>query len=151
MLLTRPFDQYAEATRDDMVREGMTVIGELVRTSRLDLGLSQRQLAWRVSMSQSTISRLESGTLRGMRLQRLALVLGVLRLDPRSVHFGEPPAPRRRLPGQTSESTLRLTDPLRRRPYSYYSEWHLVAETSSRVGAQVSPEIARDARAAGQS
>lgn len=113
MLLTRPFDQHAGATRDALVDEGMTVIGELVRTNRLGLGLSQRQLAWRASMSQSTISRLESGTLRGMRLPRLALLIGVLRLDPRSVHFGEPPAPRRRLPGQTAESVLHRPDPLR--------------------------------------
>ena len=113
MLLTRPFDQFAQATRDDTLREGMNAIGDLVRTRRLDVGLSQRQLAWRVSMSQSTISRLESGTLRGMRLPRLALIIGTLRLDPRSVFSGEPPAPNRRLPGQTSESTFQVAASLR--------------------------------------
>ncbi|MEO8469744.1 MAG: helix-turn-helix transcriptional regulator [Chloroflexota bacterium] len=113
MHLTRPFDQFAAATHEEIVHAGMALIGDLVRTSRLDLGLSQRQLAWRVSMSQSTISRLESGTLRGMRLPRLALVIGVLRLDPRSAHLGQPPAPRRRLPGQTAETTLRQRAPLR--------------------------------------
>ena len=113
MLLTRPFDRGAEATRDDMIREGMNAVGDLVRTSRLNLGLSQRQVAWRVTMSQSTISRLESGTLRGMRLPKLALIIGALRLDPRFVRSGEPPAPRRRLPGQMSESTFRSAAPLR--------------------------------------
>lgn len=113
MLPTRPFDRGADATLEGLIREGMTAVGDLVRTSRLNLGLSQRQLAWRVGMSQSTISRLESGTLRGMRLPKLALIIGALRLDPRFTRSGEPPAPRRRLPGQMSESTFRSAAPLR--------------------------------------
>lgn len=133
MLLTRPFDQGAEASRDDMIHEGMTAVGDLVRSSRLNLGLSQRQLAWGVGMSQSTISRLESGTLRGMRLPKLALIIGAVRLDPRFIRSGEPPAPRRRLPGQMPESTVRSAARLRRPAF-------VLPRVASCDGDRVSPD-----------
>lgn len=102
----RPFDQGTDTTRDDALRAGAIEIGDAVRDLRLEAGLSQRQLAWRVGFSQSTISRLETGSLRGLRFMNLALIVGALRLDPRIAlrpifdPRGAPPAPRRRLPGQ---------------------------------------------------
>lgn len=100
MLTWRPFDQGITATRDDAIRAGLAAIGESMLDGRLGVGLSQRQLAWRVGLSQSTISRLETGSLRGLRLKNLALIIGALRLDPRFVQPDEPAPPRRRLPGQ---------------------------------------------------
>ena len=78
---------------------GMLVIGSAIRDARLRLGLTQRQLAWRSAMAQSTLSKLERGHLRGMRLRTLARLIGVLRARP-NAHPGEPPPSQRRLPGQ---------------------------------------------------
>lgn len=58
-------------TRDDEPDDQMVLFGELVRTWRLDHGLSQRQLADRVGLNQSTISRLERGRSPGLPLYRL--------------------------------------------------------------------------------
>jgi transcriptional regulator with XRE-family HTH domain len=79
---------------------GTRVIGAGVRAGRLRLGWSQRQLAWRVGVSQSAISRLESGTLQGMRLRTLARIVGVLEASPGYAFPDSLPAPTRRLPGQ---------------------------------------------------
>ncbi len=79
---------------------GIKVIGAGVRSARLALGMSQRQLSWRVRVSQSTISRLETGTLHGMRLRTLARIVGVITRRP-GYRFPEGPAPpSRRMPGQ---------------------------------------------------
>jgi transcriptional regulator with XRE-family HTH domain len=96
---------------DSAVSVGLRVIGDLVREARLRRNLTQRQLAWSALLAQSTISRLETGRLHGMRLRTLAAILGVLRTNPkgsasagwcRAGHgFPEPSAPRRRLPRQT--------------------------------------------------
>ena len=83
-------------------RAGALIIGSAVRDARLRLGLSQRQLAWRSRLAQSTISRLETGRLKGMRLRTLAGIIGVLRASPNFRRPDEPPRPKRRLPGQPS-------------------------------------------------
>jgi transcriptional regulator with XRE-family HTH domain len=57
---------------------GMSRIGELVRLRRRASGLSQRALADRCGLNQSTICRLERGQLRTFRLRNLALVFGIL-------------------------------------------------------------------------
>ena len=95
---------------DSAVRVGLRVIGDIVREARLRRNLTQRQLAWQALLTQSTISRLETGHLRGMRLRTLAAIIGVLRMNPKGrmsdqwhsnpPGFPEPPAPRRRLPRQ---------------------------------------------------
>ncbi|MBI2775794.1 MAG: helix-turn-helix transcriptional regulator [Chloroflexi bacterium] len=79
---------------------GRGLIGHAVRTGRLRLGWSQRQLAWSSLLAQSTISKLESGKLQGMRYSTLVRVLGVLTLDPGFRLPDGPASPRRRLPGQ---------------------------------------------------
>jgi transcriptional regulator with XRE-family HTH domain len=95
---------------DSAVRVGLLVIGGIVRDARLRRNLTQRQLAWQALLTQSTISRLETGRLQGMRLRTLAAIIGVLRMNPKGrasdgwkatgPAFPEPPAPRRRLPRQ---------------------------------------------------
>jgi transcriptional regulator with XRE-family HTH domain len=57
---------------------GLDVIGLLIRDGRRACGLSQRGLAARVGLNQSTISRLETGQLRGLRLKTLARIFGIL-------------------------------------------------------------------------
>jgi transcriptional regulator with XRE-family HTH domain len=79
---------------------GRRIIGAAVREARLGRGLSQRQLAWRSLLAQSTISKLETGRLRGMRLQSLARLFGVLRVGVSLGGLPEPSPPRRRLPGR---------------------------------------------------
>jgi len=64
---------------DESVQAGMLFIGGLVREARHHRHMTQRQLAWASTLSQSTISKLETGRLRGMRLRTLAAIIGVLR------------------------------------------------------------------------
>ena len=77
---------------------GLRAIGTSVRRARLGQGMSQRQLGWRAGLNQSTISRLESGRLRTMRMVTLARIVGILRLGPDRLFPGEPAASTRRLP-----------------------------------------------------
>lgn len=81
---------------DSAVRVGLRVIGGLVRDARLHRNLTQRQLAWTAGFAQSTISKLETGRLQGMRLRTLAAIIGVLRMNPKT----QTPEATRRLPGQ---------------------------------------------------
>jgi len=79
---------------------GRSTIGRAVRQFRLANGWSQRQLGWMVGVHQSTIARLEAGTLSGMRLSNLARIIGQLSVPPDALLLGQgPPAPTRRLPG----------------------------------------------------
>jgi DNA-binding XRE family transcriptional regulator len=63
---------------DPVVRNGLAIIASLVRQGRRGAGITQQQLAWAAEVHQSTISRLERGHLRAMRLVRLARVVGTL-------------------------------------------------------------------------
>ena len=79
---------------------GRSNLGRAVRQYRLSNGWSQRQLAWLVGVHQSTVARLELGTLTGMRLSTLARILGQLSAPPDALLLQQgPPAPTRRLPG----------------------------------------------------
>jgi DNA-binding XRE family transcriptional regulator len=60
------------------VEIGLEFLGQLVLRMRRSAGLSQRALAARAGVHQSTISRLERGQLRALGLLRLAAILGVL-------------------------------------------------------------------------
>jgi transcriptional regulator with XRE-family HTH domain len=56
----------------------LQLIGRQVRDSRHALGWSQRELARRVHLSQSTISRVEHGRNRTLKLSRFARLVVVL-------------------------------------------------------------------------
>ena len=71
---------------------GMAIIGAGVRAGRLRLSLTQQRLGARVGVSQSAISRLETGTLQGLRLRTLARIVGVLQTAPGSFAFPDGPA-----------------------------------------------------------
>ena len=54
-------------------------LGFIIRSARLRLGYSQRQLERLSGVDQTTISRLENGRLRSLRLVRLAALFEALR------------------------------------------------------------------------
>jgi len=79
---------------------GRAAIGRAIRQFRHANGWSQRQLGWLVGVHQSTVARLEAGTLSGMRLSNLARILGQLSVPPDALLLQQgPPPPTRRLPG----------------------------------------------------
>jgi DNA-binding Xre family transcriptional regulator len=57
---------------------GWTAIGRTVRMARAELGWTQAKLAARTGVHQSTISRLETGVLTGLRWARFAAIIGAL-------------------------------------------------------------------------
>ena len=62
-------------TRDDEPDFQILQFGVLVRRWRVAHGLSQRRLADKVGLNQSSISRLERGQLPGLTLWRLMPIL----------------------------------------------------------------------------
>ena len=65
-------------TPPGLVAIGMVVLGRWVRDARVMAGMTQAQLARLAGMHQTTLSRLECGKLEGLRLHRLAALIGVL-------------------------------------------------------------------------
>jgi transcriptional regulator with XRE-family HTH domain len=63
---------------DAGTREAMQVLGGVLRQLRTERGLSQRRLARRCGLSQSTISRLECGLAEGVRVAWVARLLAGL-------------------------------------------------------------------------
>jgi transcriptional regulator with XRE-family HTH domain len=59
----------------------MTVAGSLLKTARFDLGISQRELADRAGVAQSTIARIESGR-TDTGLENLYRILAAIGLEP---------------------------------------------------------------------
>lgn len=83
----------------DAERAGLRIIGRAVADGRLARHMTQTRLGYRVGLHQSTISRLETGRLRTMRMVTLARIIGVLNLRPDFPFPDEAPPPTRRLPG----------------------------------------------------
>ena len=63
---------------DPATREALQVLGGVFRQLRLERGLSQRALAGRCGLSQSTISRLECGLAEGLRAAWIGRLLAGL-------------------------------------------------------------------------
>jgi transcriptional regulator with XRE-family HTH domain len=63
---------------DPLSEEALREFGNVLRTLRAQRGLSQRALAARCGLSQSTICRLETGIARGVRIRVLARMLAGL-------------------------------------------------------------------------
>ena len=70
---------------DPNVEAAAKAFGRALRDARSKPGLSQAALGERCSLAQSTVSKLESGALRGMRYATLMRVLGAL--DPISIRI----------------------------------------------------------------
>lgn len=78
------------------------MLGRAIRAHRHANHWSQQQLAWLVGVHQSTVARLEAGTISGMRLSTLARILGQLSVSPDALRLQSgPPSPKRRLPGES--------------------------------------------------
>lgn len=92
--------RWTDERLERLTHAGRVAIGLGIRDARLRLGISQRQLAWRTDLSQSTISRLEAGKLQALGFRKLALLAGTLNLGPNAFVGRGPPPPTRRLPGQ---------------------------------------------------
>lgn len=70
---------------DAPTREALEVLGSVLRSLRAERGLSQRALAGRCGLSQSTISRLETGKAEGVRVAWIARLLAGLDTQTRSL------------------------------------------------------------------
>ena len=57
-------------------------IGELIKTRRKELGMSQDDVAKSVGTTKATVSRWESGEIHKMKRQMIAALANVLQLDP---------------------------------------------------------------------
>lgn len=80
-----------------MIDLGLELIGAAILTARARARLTQQQLAQGAGVNQSTISRLERGRLKGMRLRRLAQIVARLNDIPLSADrqlSGGPPSVR---------------------------------------------------------
>jgi predicted transcriptional regulator len=72
------FDFVDRSPPDDVVDLGLEIIGRGIRRARLNLRLTQGGLERWSGVDQSTISRLENGNLRGLRLRRFAALAAAL-------------------------------------------------------------------------
>ncbi len=63
-------------------------LGELISSRRRELGLTLRQVADAVGVSEATVSRWESGSIGNMRRDRIIALSQVLRLSPSELAGG---------------------------------------------------------------
>jgi hypothetical protein len=66
------------ARKDPLSQEGCERLGALIRRRRRQVGFTQQALGVLSGMSQSMISRLETGKLRGINLANLGRIVGAL-------------------------------------------------------------------------
>ena len=71
------------------VKEKMSV-NSLIKTRRLELGLTMKDVAKAVGVSEGTISRWESGEISNMKRSRISDLAKVLKLSPLDITGGEP-------------------------------------------------------------
>lgn len=64
-------------------------IGRLIRNRRLELGLTQREIATRIGVTEASVSRWESGETGNMRRDRIAKLAEVLKMSPLKLIEGE--------------------------------------------------------------
>ena len=82
-------------------KEDIATIGNRVRERRIQLTMSQRQLADKINAEKNIIQRIESGNLKSANVERLLLLAGFLDCnpqylilesdDPRAFHSNEDP------------------------------------------------------------
>ena len=69
---------YARLVRESSVHRALEAIGDDIRRTRLEAGLSQDKLAAMCDIAQSTISRIERGAAPGAGLERVARIMAAL-------------------------------------------------------------------------
>ena len=72
------WQSFALTRADDQTRRGFQLVGQVVRTRRQRMGLSQRALERLCGVDQTVISRLENGQLASLRWSRFAALVAVL-------------------------------------------------------------------------
>lgn len=65
-------------------------INDLIKSRRLELGLTLRQVADATGVSEATVCRWESGSIGDMRRNRIVALANILRLSPAELAGGEP-------------------------------------------------------------
>ena len=60
-------------------------VGELIKTKRQALGITQKQIAEYVGVSEGTVSRWESGNIGNMRRDRIAKLAEILHVSPTAI------------------------------------------------------------------
>jgi transcriptional regulator with XRE-family HTH domain len=80
---------------------------EVMRVRRLELGLTQREIADRVGVTEATVSRWESGDIRNMRRDKIASLARALDISPAVLmdweQYDAEAAERRKLARELSE------------------------------------------------
>lgn len=65
-----------------MIYNGLMEINEIIRDRRHQMGLTMKQVSAMVGVSESTISRWESGNIENMRRNHIAALAKALQLSP---------------------------------------------------------------------
>ncbi|MBA3875451.1 MAG: hypothetical protein C0498_00710 [Anaerolinea sp.] len=86
---------WGDLDKDEASALGRVIIGAGIRAGRIRLGMTQVELSLWVGVSQSVISRLETGTTQGVRFRTLARIVGVMEACPGFVFPDGPPPPTR--------------------------------------------------------
>lgn len=60
-------------------------VKDLIRNKRLELGLTMKELADRVGVSEGTVSRWEAGKISNMKRDKIALLARVLGIQPEEI------------------------------------------------------------------
>ena len=65
-------------------------VKDILRNRRIELGMTMKELAAKVGVSEGTISRWESGDIANMRRDKIALIAQALRISPEVIMEWEP-------------------------------------------------------------
>ena len=63
-------------------REVMNILGDIIKSRRLELGLTLEQVGNAVGVGKSTVRKWETGNIQNMRRDKIALLADVLRMSP---------------------------------------------------------------------
>lgn len=85
-------------------------IGDKIKQRRLELGLTMKQVAERVGISESAVSRWESGDVDNMRRDRIAGLADVLNVDPSYIIFEDEVLPAEKKPLTEREQLHKIID-----------------------------------------
>ena len=76
---------------------------DFLKSRRIELGLSQLDIAKMVGVSEATVSRWESGNIANMKRDRIRKLAAALQVDPSALIFTDAPPP----PDDILDKTLR--------------------------------------------
>lgn len=77
-------------------------IGTLLKNRRVDLGLTLKDIADAVGVSEATVSRWESGEIANMKRDKIAALAKVLSISPAAIMGWEAPSPEYYLDPETA-------------------------------------------------